>query len=586
MIKGDTLSRVLYIDLTRKKYWVEDRSDLFEKYIGGVGVAIQLLKEECPRGADPFGPENPIILAVGPFNGVFPAASKTIAMFKSPLTGNLGESHCGGRSSIAIRMAGYGAIVIKGTSEVPVYIAIHGDKVYFRDARALWGIGDTVTVGRIIREREPGSGYRTIMRIGAAGEKLVRYACVTTETYRHFGRLGLGAVFGSKKLKAIVISGKRSLKVTDPKKYRQLYDEIYNYCVKTPLMRKYHDYGTSVNVIPLNKIGALPTKNLTSARFEGAEKISGEYLAQHYLGRRIACAHCPVGCIHLAALRIPYEDEPYFYKTLMIPYDYEPIYALGSMLGMSDTEGLLRLLETVERLGLDAISTGVVLAWTTEAFEKGIITEKETLGLKPRWNDYETYIKIIENIVAQPNEFYKTLACGVKVASEKYGGEDFALQYGGNEMAGYHTGPAFHVGLLLGARHSHLDSAGYHYDQVILKQGKKLDPVDVGKHIVEEESWRQILTSLVICLFARGVYKVDLVRKALEIVGYSFTEEDLLKLGKEILREKYSFKIREGFDPRKVKFPKRILETPTPHGKLSLDFLNKAVQTYLSELGI
>ena len=586
MLKGDPLARVLYIDLSRRKHWVEERSDLFESYIGGTGVATKLLLEECPRKTDPLGPENPIIFAVGPLTAVFPTASKTVATFKSPLTNEFGESHAGGRSAIAIRMAGYGAIVIRGASDIPVYLAIHGDKVYFKDARALWGIDDTVTVGRIIREVEPNAGYRTIMRIGGAGEKLVRYACVTTETYRHFGRLGLGAVFGSKKLKAIVVSGKRSVKVKDSHLYKELYNEIFEKCVKTPLMKKYHDIGTSVNVIPLNKIGALPTRNLKSARFEQAELISGEALAEHFLGRRIACAHCPVGCIHLAALRIPYEDEPYFYKTEMVSYDYELIYALGTMLGISDPEGLLRLLERVERYGIDAISTGVVLAWVTEAYERGLITNREVMDKTPKWGDYRTYIELIDMIIGQPNEFFKCVARGVRYASEKYGGKEFALEYGGNEMAGYHTGPAFHVGLLVGSRHSHLDSAGYSYDQKALKEGVKLTPEGVAKQLIKEEQWRQVLTSLVICLFARGIYTPPIVVKALKVMGYDFTEEDLYKVGREILVTKYEFKIREGVNVKDIKFPRRVLETPTPHGTLSEEFLKRATELYLEMLGV
>jgi len=274
--------------------------------------------EECPEGVDPLGPENPIIFAVGPLTALFPLASKTVAMFKSPHTGNLGESHCGGRSAVAIRMAGYGAIVIKGASDIPLYLAIHNNQIYFRDASSLWGMGSCITVGRIIRENEPAAGLRTIMRIGTAGEKLISYACVTTETYRHFGRLGLGAVFGSKKLKAVVISGKRSLPVSDGKLYQKVYDEIYQAATGSPTMKKYHHLGTAENVLPLNEFGGLPTRNLQQAKFEGASEISGETFAEQYLGRRLACSHCPTGCIHIAALREPYGDEPYFYKTSMI----------------------------------------------------------------------------------------------------------------------------------------------------------------------------------------------------------------------------------------------------------------------------
>jgi len=580
MIEGDPISRILYIDLSRRRFWVKERSELFSKYFGGTGVAIQILHEECPSNVHPFDPKNPIVFAVGQLNGLFPVASKTVAMFKSPLTGNLGESHCGGRSSIAIRMAGYGAIVIKGKSETPVYLAIHGDEVYFRDASAIWGIADSYTVGRIIRELELGAGVRTIMRIGLAGEKLVSYACVVTETYRHFGRLGLGAVFGSKKLKALVVSGRRSIKPGKPKLYREVYKEIFEKAAKLPLMRKYHELGTAMNINPLNRLGGLPTKNLKTARFEDAEKISGESFAERFLGRRVACAHCPVSCIHIAALREPYETEPYFYRTKMISYDYELIYALGSMLGINSIESLLKLIDEVEALGLDAISTGVVLAWATEMQEKGLISEKEVGGLKLKWGDYENYLKAIRFIVAQPNEFYMDLAKGVEYAASKHGGLDFALAFGGNEMPGYHTGPAAHVGYLTGSRHSHLDSAGYSVDEKTVTSGKKLEAEEIGKTLFEEECWRQILSSLVVCFFARGVYTPEVVVKALNVLGYNLNIEDLRGIGREILKSKYRFKVREGFNLEKLRIPKRIFEVETPHGFFTEDFVRKAVKVY------
>ena len=581
-----TLGKVLYIDLSKRRSWVEDRSELFSDRLGGVGVAIKLLEEELPKGADPLGPDNVIVFAVGPLTGLYPMASKTVALFKSPLTGNLGESHAGGRSAVAIRLTGYGAIVIKGASESPIYLAIHNGRVFFRDASGLWGVGSSLTVGRVIRERELGAGVRTIMRIGRAGERLVRYACVNTETYRHFGRLGLGAVFGSKKLKAVVISGKSSINVKDPASYRKVYDRIYEMATKTALMRKYHDIGTSMNVQPLNAIRGLPTRNLKEASFEEAHRISGENLAENYLGRRVACSHCPVACIHLAALREPYEDEPYFYKTTMISYDYELIYALGSMLGVSDPEGMLRLMNEVEVLGMDAISTGVVLAWMTEAYERGVISDADTAGLKPRWGDWKTYLEAIGMIVEQPTEFYRDLAMGVAYAASKNGGEDYALAFGGNEMPGYHTGPAAHLGFLTGARHSHLDSAGYSLDQRLLKKGLKPSVEKVVDYLVSEESWRQILSSLVVCYFARGIYRPEMVEEALKPVGYNLSVEALRKLGLDILRDKNRFKVREGFNPEELKPPKRIYETPTPLGHVDEKLMEEAVKRFYEKLGL
>ena len=583
MNRKDPLSRILYVDLEAKRFWVEDRAELFEAYLGGVGVAVKLLEEELPRGADPLGPDNVIVFAVGPLTGAYPLASKTVALFKSPLTGNLGESHAGGRSAIALRLAGYGAVVIKGASSRPVYVAVHGDRVYFRDASTLWGMRSSHTVGRVIREAEGGAGIRTIMRIGRAGENLVRYATVITETYRHFGRLGLGAVFGSKKLKALVISGKRQIPIADKREYRSVYSEIYEAAVKSQAMKKYHDIGTPINVTPLNKLKALPTMNLKLSHFEGAEGISGESMAERFLARRVACSHCPVACIHVAALREPYVDEPYFYKTTFISYDYEPIYSLGCMLGVGNPEGLLRLMDAVEVLGLDAMSTGVVLAWATEALERGLVSEEETL-VSLRWGDFESYIRAAEYIVLQPNEFYSSLARGVAYASEKYGGREFALAYGGNEMPGYHTGPAAHVGYAIGARHSHLDNAGYSLDQKLLAEGKTLSPEELVDRLMREEAWRQVLSSLVVCFFARGIYRLEVVSKALKPLDISLAGVELEKLGWRIYVEKYRLKVGLGFKVEGLSVPERALQTPTPHGAVDREYVERALQHFASRL--
>jgi aldehyde:ferredoxin oxidoreductase len=422
------------------------------------------------------------------------------------------------------------------------------------------------------------------MRIGRAGEVGVSYACVITETYRHFGRLGLGAVFGSKRLKGMVVIGNRSLDVADRRAYRDTYDAIFDAATKSELMRKYHDLGTPMNVLPLNELGALPTRNLQQARFERAEDISGERMAQQYLGRRLACAHCPVACIHLAALRIPHPDEPYFYKTSMLGYDYEPIYALGSMLGGSDAGGMLRLMDEVEIQGLDAMTTGVVLAWATEALERGIISTEETDGVGLNWGDYGTYIQAVQRIVHQPTDLYSALARGVEHAASVYGGEDFALSFGGNEMPGYHTGPAAHLTYLTGARHSHLDSGGYGVDQKAAGKGEPLDSKAVAESLLEEERWRQVLASLVVCFFARGVYTVDTVRRALAVAGFDRSADDLNRLGIATLRRKYSFKVREGFDAEELRIPRRILETPSPLGELDQHFLRQAIRHFVENV--
>ncbi|OFX89350.1 MAG: aldehyde:ferredoxin oxidoreductase [Bacteroidetes bacterium GWF2_33_16] len=576
MMLNDSLSKVLYIDLTKKKFETKDRRDLFEKYLGGTGVATELLLEECPEGIDPFHPDAPIIFAVGPLTGVFPLASKTTAMFKSPHTGDLGESHAGGRSAIAIRMAGYGAIVIKGASELPLYLSIHDGKVQFKNATTLWGMKDGSIPARVMRQKEKGDGLRAIFRIGTAGENLVTYSNVTTETYRHFGRLGLGAVFGSKKLKGMVISGKKAIEVNDKKAYRVLYDHIYKAATESPVMKKYHDVGTAINIKALNFVKALPVKNLQFSSSESIEMVTGESIAQHHLARRVACAHCPVACIHLAFLREPYDDDPYFYKTSPVCYDFELIYSLGTMVGIDDPTNLLKLIDIVEQVGVDAMSMGVILAWMTEMYDRKKITIEDLDGIDIKWGDADAYIELVKRIVKPSTSFLKACARGVDYAANQYGGKEFAMQFGKNEMAGYHTGPAGYLGFLLGARHSHLDNGGYSIDQ---KDLVKIDltPSQVVDKLLEEEAIRQILSSVAVCFFARGIYDLKLVSDAVKLLGFDFSDEQLLEMGKKIHLNKYKFKMREGFRFEKLDIPERIYETNDPTGKITKKFITEGI---------
>ncbi len=581
MIDAKKLSKILFVDLSKKSFWVEERPQLFEKYLGGSGVGIQLLKEFCPDGIDPLDEKNPIIFTVGYLNAIYPLASKIVAMFKSPLTGNLGESHCGGRAAVSLRMAGYGALVILGKCDMPIFLVINEKGVEFRNANTLWGMRDLFTVGKIIREQVPKPGSRTIMRIGRAGEKLIPFASVTTETYRHFGRLGLGAVFGSKMLKAIVITGNETFTVADKKGYNNTYNALYQTLTQDQVMKKYHDIGTPINVMALNGIKGLPTKNASTGEFEHAAKLSGEHIAQNYLGRRTACSHCPVACIHIATFREPYENDPYFYRTKFVSYDHEPIFALGTMLGIEKTEGFLKIMDTAEIYGLDCMSLGVALAWATEAFQKGIISEKDTGGLQLKFGDVNAYIKAIDALVSQKIPFFKDLSMGAEYASLKWGGKEYAMCFGKNEMAGYQTGPIAFLGYLVGSRHSHLDGAGYSYDQKYL--GKPMDMKKAAEYLFEEEAWRNVLSSSVMCFFARNVYTPEKLSECYKNLGIEKSPEQLKELGREILKEKYRFKVKQGFslDPSKIRIPERVFEAQTSNGVIKKEEFVAALKYFI-----
>ena len=553
--------KVLFIDLSTEKLKIEKRADL-NASMGGVGIAIRLFEENFHPTLPPLHESQPIVFAVGALTSVFPVMTKTVAVFYSPHTGELGESYAGGRLAFAMMQAGYDAIVITGKAKKPMYISVRSDNVSFRDARALWGLPSTV-IGRIIREREPGPGKRSIIRIGPAGENGVSYASVCVDTYRHFGRLGLGASFGSKNLKAMQVYGTTPIAIKNFPAYWNAYREIYKKCTETELMQKYHDLGTSINIEPLNSLGVLPTKNLKQAVFEHGDKISGEEFARSNLIRKMACVGCPVGCIHIGQFRREFDKEGHEYESISVGYDYELIFSLGSFLGIKSTDEILELIDEVEELGMDAMSAGVVLGWATEALQRGLVTEKETI-VPLKFGDKAGYLQALEYIACLKNDFYAALAKGVDHASSIYGGADFAMHIAGNEMAGYHTGYGALVGMSCGARHSHLCNGGYSIDQGL----KTVDTdVIVGK-LFQEEIDRCMLNSLVMCLFARKVYDRATILMALQSLGYTYTDEDLTRVAEQTYIAKIRVKRAMGFDQEGVKFPKRFFETPSMHGPL------------------
>jgi aldehyde:ferredoxin oxidoreductase len=577
------LEKILYIDLTHKTTSVSSRPELFGKYLGGTGVASKLLLEECPQNVHPFSPDAPIILTTGPLVGTFPCMAKAVTMFKSPLTGNLGESHAGGSLSTAMRFADLGAIVIKGASETPVTIFVENDNPSVRNASSLWGLS-SLEVEKALR---PGSdeGTLSVMSIGRAGENLVSYSGALVDRYHHFGRLGLGAVMGSKKLKAVYVQGTDEIPLVRTSKFKSMYDEIYHRVIETDLMKKYRDLGTPANVLELNELRSLPSKNFSQPTYSKADAISGERFAEEFLERKISCLGCPITCVHLAGLRktITPEDEPTgkesYEEIEFVPYNYEPIFALGINLDISDPKGILSLIARCENLGIDSMMVGAVLAWATEAYEKALVDADETMGLRPKWGDVETYLQMIENIADVRNSFYVTLARGVAAAGEKYGGKDFAVSLGKNSPAGYFTGYGFVVGTLVGARHSHLNNAGYSIDQTAMM--KETSTQEMVEYLVEEEDWLNILHSLVGCYFARNVYDRETVVRALGMVGIQMTNEDVMRLGKEIFQNLYKFKLREGFDPAKERIPNRLLETETPAGHLDPKVIQEMISHYV-----
>ncbi len=569
---------MLDIDLTSEKVETVDVSDLFLKYIGGAGVATKLLVDSVNKNTDPLSSENVLIFAIGPLNNHFPVITKTIAMFKSPLTKDLGESHAGGNFGLALYQAGFHVLRIKGKSNNFSYIEIKNNNVKIIKADSLRGMTATATK-RILLDRYDNNRLHSIIRIGPSGERLSPIACASVDSSRHFGRLGLGAVMGSKNIKAIVVSGSKYWAISNSK-YNSLYTRIYKQVTQSDLMKKYHDLGTAANVVPLSKINGLPVRNYSQGFFESAEYISGETMAKKHLAQQIACAGCQVGCIHLGDVREMFEEKYHMYKTKRVSYDHEPIYAFGSNLSIASSNEILKLLHKVEREGWDVISMGVTLAWATEAFQKNLITEKETMGKVLNFGDSKTYLEVLDLISSGANEFYRDLEKGAKYCSDKYGGQDFAIVFNSNEAPGYLTGIMAFLGYATDTRHSHLGNAGYSIDQKL--RNKETTIEERIKSLYDEGIWRIMFTSLSGCLFARHIYHVNgIIPEMLASLDITnTTDEKLLKISRVIHGMKYKFKFDNGFDFWKINLPEKLLKVITSNGKLDNKEFKKGMKIF------
>ena len=563
--------RVLRVDLGTGKGQVVtmDGRDLF---MGGSGLAALLFETYGKPTAPWDDPDQPLIFTIGPLTGYFPLMSKTVLGFKSPYHNQYAESHAGGRSALALRFADYDALVITGKALRPSVLTIGCRHLGVQEAGYLWGM-DVVTVGKHLRRKVPGAGHRSILRIGPAGENGAAIAGINVDTYRHFGRLGGGAALGAKNLKAIVIQGDGSFPLPQGKEYTSLFAKVHQQITQTTMMQKYHNLGTPVNVAVLNEKQALPIRNLQETTAADMAGISGERFAEKTLLRNVACAGCPVGCVHLGYVRQRiHADHRYYFRQ--VTYDHEPIFAVGAMLGVSDCFAVLQLIDMTEKMGLDVMSAGVALAWATEARAAGLLAEQETI-VPLNFGATAEYEQALRHLALGSNEFYRLLAQGTARAAAHYGGREYACVLG-QEMAGYATGEVFFISQALGFRHSHLDSGGYAYDQKYAEQ----DVERAVAFLLQDERGRVLLTSLVVCLFAREVYNDALVADCLNALGYGTLAGQLTAAAQQIQQRRWQLRLATGFAPQQITIPKRCQEVVTWKGPLDADYLEALRQRY------
>jgi len=428
MVKG-WWGKILWIDLSRKEAKkIEYPAEWALDFLGGRGLAARILWEYLEPGTNPLSPNNLLIFAVGPLTGLpLPSSGKMIVASKSPLTGGYGDGNVGSWASVHIRKAGWDAIVVTGKAEKPTVLYVEDDdpaKVRFENAEDLWGLDTWATEEKLIKEYGRNVG---ILEIGPGGENLVRYATIISQEGRSGGRPGIGAVMGSKKLKALVVKGTKDIPLHDPKRLRVEGAKAYKDVKSSKGYSFWMRQGTMMTVDWAQEASVLPTYNFREGVFDGFKGIDGYRMEELKVTQR-GCPYCNMTCGNVI------KDA----EGDLSEIDYENVAMLGSNIGIADLSKVGVLNKIADKLGVDTISLGSVLAWATEASEKGILN-----GEKIEWGDYDKYMELIDRIVYRKDEIGDTLANGVLGACKKLGGCDFAIHAKGLETSAYdcHAAP-------------------------------------------------------------------------------------------------------------------------------------------------
>ncbi len=409
---------VLRVNLSTKKVTKEEIDEkVLDDFIGARGLAAKIIWDEV-KDVDPFSSENKLVIAAGPFNGLrTPSGGKLVIASKSPLTGGYGDGNIGTMASVHIRKAGYMAIVIEGASERPVYLYVDDDHVSILSAEGIWGLSTFETERKLKQVHGENVG---VLSIGPAGENLVKFAVVISQEGRSGGRPGMGAVMGSKKLKAIVVKGTKEIEVKDKKAFEEYTKEVYRTIPKLPAYDFWMRQGTLATLEWANKNRALPTRNFSQVKFEYARSVDGYSMEAMKVSKR-GCPNCNMICGNVVLDMEGKESE----------LDYENVGMLGPNTGMPSLNKVAVLNRLADELGMDTISLGVVLSFAMEAKEKGKIKDAPSFG------EYEKTVELTKKISYREGELANLLAEGVKVAAEKLNLEDIAMHVKGLEVSAY-----------------------------------------------------------------------------------------------------------------------------------------------------
>ncbi|MEM2912812.1 MAG: aldehyde ferredoxin oxidoreductase family protein [Candidatus Bathyarchaeia archaeon] len=590
--------RVLRVNLSDERITIEKPDEKFYRmYLGGEGFVAYYLLREVKPGIDPLGPENKLIFAAGPLTGApIPGCGRNSIGAKSPLTGGFGESEVGGSWGAELKRAGLDAVIIEGKSSEPVYLWIHDGEAEIKDAEHLWG-KETGETQSIIRE-ELGDKLVRVASIGPGGENLVRFACVIVDLRDAAGRTGMGAVMGSKNLKAVAVRGRGRVEVHNPERLRDLTRWLNQNMDK--LAYNFHNYGTGAGMDAGVASGNLPVRNFRDGLFAGYENLDARTIKRTISIGMEGCYACSVRCKKIVKIGEPWNVDPSYGGP-----EYEALAALGSNCGVDDLQAVTKANELCNRYSLDAISTGVAIAFAMECYENNILTRKDADGLDLWFGNAEAMVKVVEKI-AYRKGVGKILAEGVRRTSEIIGGgsEKFAMHVKGLEIPMHEPRLKRALGLGYAVSPTGADHAHNMHDTGLVSAGPMLsslsslgilEPIPLedlspGKirAFIYYVNWRVLDNSLLICVFLPWDFnqKTDIVEA---VTGWNTSMWDLMKTGERITTMARIFNLREGFTKVDDWLPERFF-SPKRDGvlsKTSLDAesLRNAIELYYEMMG-
>jgi aldehyde:ferredoxin oxidoreductase len=570
------MGRILKVNLSDGTVKVEKTDmEIAKKYLGGKGYAVRLLydylqsykkKGIAPRDINPLGEENVLIFATGPATGIvgFPESGRYHVMaLRSPLTGSIASANSGGRWGPFLKFAGFDAIVIEGKSEDPVYLEVLDGTAEIKCAKDVWG-KNVFDTERILKKK---AGRRcSVACIGPAGENQVLFACIMNDEHRAAGRTGVGAIMGSKKLKAIVVGGDERPQPAKPDEFDEVSKEAMNKIKANPVTGEgLPKYGTAILVNIINNAGILPYKNWQTGVNPDADKISGETLAEKYLIKNKACWGCAIGCGRVTAVKegcfqILYSEGP----------EYESIWALGNATGVTQLDAIIKANHLCDELGLDTISMGSTIACAMELREKGYIPDEVLEGLDLRFGNAAAMVEAVWR-TAYKAGFGKYLALGSKRLAEIFGAPELSMSVKGLELPAYDPRGAKGIGLTYAtANRGGCHVTGYTISPEILGLPEKIDPLTIegkAQWVKTFQDFTCVVNSTVNCLFSTFALGAEDYAKLLSAVtGWDLSTEEIMKIGERIYNLERLIINEYGFDGKDDTLPKRLLQEPMPEG--------------------